>query len=64
VDKAVESVGERLRRLRKESGLTTRDLRASPGVTHAYISRVETGARNPWLKAMRRLAEKLSLTPL
>jgi transcriptional regulator with XRE-family HTH domain len=63
VAKVVESVGERVRRLRRERGLSERDL-ASPGVTHAYVSRIENGARNPSLTVVRELAEKLGVTAL
>jgi tetratricopeptide (TPR) repeat protein len=56
-----ETVGERVRRLRRERGLSQREL-SGPGVTYAYISRVEAGARNPSVKALRLLAEKLGVT--
>jgi transcriptional regulator with XRE-family HTH domain len=56
-----ETVGERLRRLRFERGLSQRDL-ASPGVSYAYISRIEAGGRRPSVKALRKLAEKLGVT--
>jgi tetratricopeptide (TPR) repeat protein len=57
-----ESVGQRLRRLRHERGLSQRDL-SSPGVTYAYISRIEAGARRPSVKALRLLARKLQVSP-
>src|SRR6478672_4668616 len=56
-----ETVGERLRRLRLERGLSQRDL-SSPGVSYAYISRIEAGARRPSVKALRTLAAKLGVT--
>src|SRR5215475_3678266 len=57
-----ESIGARLRRLRIEQGKSQRDL-SSPGVTYAYISRIEAGARTPSMKALRMLAKKLGVTP-
>ena len=57
-----ETVGARLRRLRVEQGLSQRDL-SSPGITYAYISRIEAGARTPSVKALRMLAQKLGVTP-
>ncbi len=57
-----ESVGNRLRRLRLEQGFSQRDL-SSPGITYAYISRIEAGARSPSVKALRMLARKLNVTP-
>jgi transcriptional regulator with XRE-family HTH domain len=43
---ARESVGERIRRLRLERGMSQRDL-AEPGISYAYLSRIEAGARKP-----------------
>jgi transcriptional regulator with XRE-family HTH domain len=58
---AAETVGERLRRLRTERGLSQKEI-AAPGVGSAYISRIEEGERNPSLRALRLLAEKLGVT--
>ena len=57
-----ESIGARVRRLRRERGLSQRDL-AEPGVSYAYVSRIEAGARQPSLKAIRILANKLGVSP-
>jgi transcriptional regulator with XRE-family HTH domain len=57
----VEAIGKRLRRLRLERRLSQRDL-SSPGVTYAYISRIEAGARSPSVKALRKLAERLGVS--
>src|SRR3954471_9769537 len=56
-----ESIGQRLRRLRHERGLSQREL-SSPGVSYAYISRIEAGARRPSVKALRMLARKLGVS--
>src|SRR4051794_31632884 len=56
-----ESIGQRLRRLRHERGLSQREL-SSPGVSYAYISRIEAGARRPSVKALRKLARKLGVS--
>jgi tetratricopeptide (TPR) repeat protein len=56
-----ESVGARLKRLRLQHGLSQRDL-SSPGVSYAYISRIEAGARTPSVKALRKLAQKLGVS--
>src|SRR5207244_9671675 len=57
-----ESVGQRLKRLRAERGLSQRELSA-PGVSYAYISRIEAGSRQPSVKALRQLARKLGVSP-
>jgi tetratricopeptide (TPR) repeat protein len=57
----VETIGQRLRRLRVERNLSQRELSA-PGVSYAYISRIEAGARRPSVKALRLLARKLGVS--
>src|SRR5262245_4244882 len=61
VPAAGETIGQRLKRLRLERGLAQREL-AAPGVSYAYISRIEAGTRQPSVKALRRLAAKLGVT--
>jgi transcriptional regulator with XRE-family HTH domain len=56
-----ETIGERLRRVRQERGLTQRDLIA-PGVSAQYISKIERGQRNASVKALRKIAPKLGIT--
>lgn len=56
-----ESIGVRLRRLRLERSLSQRELSA-PGVSYAYISRIEAGTRQPSVKALRKLAAKLGVS--
>jgi tetratricopeptide (TPR) repeat protein len=56
-----EPIGVRLKRLRLERGLSQRDL-SSPGVSYAYISRIEAGARTPSVKALRMLARRLQVS--
>src|SRR3954464_11928735 len=53
-----ESIGQRLRRLRHERGLSQREL-SSPGVSYAYISRIEAGARPPAGEGPPEVAPKL-----
>jgi transcriptional regulator with XRE-family HTH domain len=57
-----EAIGERLKRLRAERGLSQRAL-ATRGVSYAYISRIELGDRVPSMKAIRVLAAKLGVSP-
>jgi transcriptional regulator with XRE-family HTH domain len=55
-----ETVGQRVRRLRKARHLTQVDL-SGPGVTNAHVSRIETGDRQPTLGALRQIARKLGV---
>src|SRR5438093_10272989 len=59
--RVTEGVGARLKRLRLQRGLSQRDL-SSPGVSYAYISRIEAGARTPSVKALRKLSQKLGVS--
>jgi transcriptional regulator with XRE-family HTH domain len=61
-EETAEPIGARLRRLRVERGLSQREL-AAPGVSYAYISRIEAGTRRPSVKALRMLARKLGVSP-
>jgi transcriptional regulator with XRE-family HTH domain len=55
------SCGERLRSRRLELGLSQRGL-AEPGVSNAYISRIEAGTRIPSVRVLRQLAPKLGVS--
>jgi transcriptional regulator with XRE-family HTH domain len=57
----MSTVGERIRQRRVALGLSQREL-ASEGVTYAYISRLEANARQPSVKALRKLAPKLGVS--
>lgn len=53
-------VGRRLRRLRLARGLTQREL-AEPRYTHAYVSSIEAGRREPSRRALEHFAGKLGV---
>jgi len=61
-DDPEETVGQRVRRLRLERGLSQHEI-AVPGVSYAYVSRIEAGQRIPSLKTIRALARRLGVTP-
>jgi transcriptional regulator with XRE-family HTH domain len=54
-------IGGRIRARRDELGLSQREL-AEPGISYAYISRIESGLRTPSMKALRKIAPKLQTT--
>jgi transcriptional regulator with XRE-family HTH domain len=56
-----ETIGARVRRIRLARGMSQRAL-SGPGVSYAYVSRIEAGKRNPSVKAIRLLARKLGVT--
>ena len=61
----METVGEKVRRLRKERGMTQGDLAEITGITHkASISKIEHGAWIPGRDVAERLADALGVTPM
>ena len=56
-----QAIGDRLREARLRAGLSQREL-SEPGVSYAYISRIEAGVRTPSVKVLRKLAPKLGVT--
>lgn len=58
---AKETIGQRLRRLRNERGLSQSEA-AGPDLTTAYISRIESGERRPSVTAIRRIAQRLGVS--
>src|SRR3990170_2071065 len=53
-------LGRRIRRLRTAAGLTQHDL-AAPDYTHAYVSQIESGRRDPSAAALAHFAGKLNI---
>jgi transcriptional regulator with XRE-family HTH domain len=57
----METIGERLKRIREDRALTQRDI-AAPGVSAQYVSKIERGQRTASVKALRKLAPKLGVS--
>ncbi|MFC0469673.1 helix-turn-helix domain-containing protein [Halalkalibacter kiskunsagensis] len=54
--------GEKLRKLRKEKGLSIRKLSELSGVAHSYLSQVETGKRGtPKVETLEKIATGLNV---
>ena len=56
-------LGRFLEHRRRELGLSRRDLAEQSGLSYPYVSQLETGDREPALKAMRALAPVLEVLP-
>jgi transcriptional regulator with XRE-family HTH domain/predicted negative regulator of RcsB-dependent stress response len=56
-----EAVGERIRAVRTQAGLSQRDL-AFPGCSPAYLPRIEAGQRTPSLQLLREIGRRLGVT--
>lgn len=55
----VQLLGENVRRLRKERGLSQEELAFRAGMKRSYLSDLERGTRNPTVRAVGRLATAL-----
>ena len=55
------TVGENIRRIRQERGLTLKQLGDLVGVSEAYIRAYETGRRNPKIKSLEAIAQALAV---
>lgn len=60
----IHLVGEQLRFIREEKGLSQERLAELAGMTHAQISRIETGKDNPTLNTLEKIIGALEISPL
>ena len=58
-----ENIGGKIRKLREEKGWSQSDLAAEMGLTYKYISKLETGDRNPSRATVAKLAVVLGVEP-
>lgn len=58
----LDALGERLRRLRRQRGMTLADLAAATGISDSLLSRLETGRRRPTLDVLLDLARVHQVT--
>jgi transcriptional regulator with XRE-family HTH domain len=59
----VQLLGENVRRLRLERGLTQEALAFEADMKRSYLTELESGKRNPSVKAVARLAKALKVEP-
>ena len=60
----VQLLGANVRRYRKLRGMTQEELALEVGMERSYISDLERCTRNPSVRALGRLAEALSVSPM
>lgn len=59
----VQLLGQNVRRLRTERGLSQEELAFQAGMKRSYLSDMERGTRNPTVRALGRLAAAFSVAP-
>jgi transcriptional regulator with XRE-family HTH domain len=57
-------VGDNVRRIRNEAGMTQEQLAERSGFTQQYVSDLERGRRNPTVVSLFELAQALGTTPV
>ncbi|WP_139652457.1 helix-turn-helix domain-containing protein [Raoultibacter phocaeensis] len=57
-----KAIGARIRSLRKQNGLTQVTFANMVNIERAYLSRVESGERNPSIDMIERIANGFGLT--
>lgn len=62
MDEISKKLGENLRRIRKEKGMTQEDLCNVLDLDRGYISSIENGKRNPTLSTLKKLADALKVS--
>ena len=57
-----KTVGENLRRIRRQKGVTQEQLALRTGIDRAYMSGIERGVKNPTVNLLERIAMELEVT--
>jgi len=57
-----EQIGKNISRLRKEQGLSQRDLADKAGITHSAISSIENGKVSPSVSSLQKIVNVFSLS--
>lgn len=56
------SLGEKIKKIRKEAGYTQSDLREKANISKGYLSEIENDKQEPSLKVLRRIAKALGIS--
>lgn len=56
------TIGENIKRVRKEKKMTQKDLGEIIGISNTYLSDIEIGRTNPSIKTLKRIAKGLEVS--
>ncbi len=62
-DTGRSELGRTIRHRRRDAGRTLVELAAATGLSHPFLSQVETGRAQPSIESLRRIADALGTTP-
>ena len=57
-----EKLGQNLKRIRTEKGISQGDIARSLGVSRGFVSNLENGKTNPTLATITKIAEAIEVT--
>ncbi len=60
--KEAKRLGENMKRIRAEKGMSQGDICRATGADRAYISNVESGNKNPTLETLTKIADALGVS--
>lgn len=60
--KGLKTLGQKIKRLRKERGLFQVDLAVRVGISPSYVGAIEQGLRHPSLKVLEKIAKNLRVS--
>lgn len=61
--KISKKLGNNLKRIRLEKGMSQGDICRATGMDRGYISRVESGQKNPTISNLEKIAKALKISP-
>ena len=61
--KISKKLGNNLKKIRLEKGMTQGDICRATGMDRGYISRVESGQKNPTISNLEKIAKALKISP-
>ena len=63
MDKISKKLGNNIKRIRTEKGMSQGDICRATGMDRGYISRVESGFKNPTVSNLEKIAKALGVAP-
>jgi len=61
--KISKKLGNNLKKIRLEKGMSQGDICRASGMDRGYISRVESGQKNPTISNLEKIAKALKISP-
>ena len=61
--KISKKLGDNIKKIRTEKGMSQGDICRATGMDRGYISRVENGLKNPTLSNLEKIAKALKIMP-